>query len=119
MAARSADDGENLPSQKCLIHVNSRAKGSIITFKDKSWEKFTQCCVRWRNIDSQERDIAKESLERIGLSIDTIHSEGLSFESVPKSFGYHRECYQYFCNVRKIQEAEKRKRKNSEDQGTV
>ncbi|XP_071832154.1 uncharacterized protein [Apostichopus japonicus] len=109
MAATPHAENELSP-KFCCMHVVTNTKQSLTPFKIKSWSKFIECQSRWQNLDCFEGEIARRTTQQFGLSLTQTEPN-----VIPGS-GYHRECYQKFCNVRRLQTAESKRRKLQTDE---
>lgn len=82
------------PSMECCMHTKE-IEGPVIKFSEKSWKKFTECLHLWMPLDTAEGK----------LSRNFCRQHDTQSEIIPDTcalFGYHRQCYMDFTNVRRI-----------------
>ena len=64
---RTDEESEISLPKFCCMHANPRVKSKVTVSKDKSWTNFIQCCILWRNVVLDERNIARDSLTSIAV----------------------------------------------------
>lgn len=80
---------------ECCIHAVD-CGDPVISSTDKSRAKITECALKWKNIPTNESEF--------NCATKTI-------ENRESSEGYHRQCYQKFCNTSYISKCESRMNK--------
>ena len=87
-------------NMECCIHVCSSAKSELKLFSSTSWTKFVECAGRWKGLSGIYAE--KASVAWVSLALD---ENSTLKDDVRQRFGYHRECYQRFTDVLKLQSA--------------
>lgn len=114
MASPMATAAVNIQPEFCCMHVYSAERDKITAFKYKSWQKYLQCSARWAKLlGTSESQIAQNSAKLLDIDLDADINVRPNVK-LPTSAGYHRACYQRFCNIGKVKEAEKRKPEETE-----
>ena len=105
--------------EHCIIHLENGGdtKGPIIKFKknksgqNKSWDKIIHSIYRWKGTsrNSKEYEVSLKLIEQFSLYPVYCFNHYLEkCPSVDSNYGYHRECYQRYTNIRRINTAEER-----------
>lgn len=90
----------------CILHIGSGAdKDALQPFTETRWEKFKQCArERLKTADDCDTD----------ADIASRHTDLLdkAFTDVPKSYGFHPDCYRRFIDKKRITSAANRASKS-------
>lgn len=97
------------------MHVCSQTKNNITAFSENSFSKFKRCALRWSVLQCNYSLVAKDAVTKFGLEC----TGNLTDVSDSSLLGYHRECYQRFTDINKLDKAEKNDEKNLSKDGKL
>ena len=103
----------------CIFHVEPTAKTPLKPFRYDSWCRFLKCAQRWRLLDCQEGNVARETETKLGLVLDSYDTENYHADEhlhlpIPAYAKFHAKCYSRFCNITMLAREEKREEKRKE-----
>ena len=110
----SMDTATESQENVCLMHFSTVENDNYQSFSETSWNKFTECVTFWKNFDTEHGEIANKLFitrpellrPRLGNASDIDDIFVLDPPSFPN--GYHRQCYQKFTNVSRIERFKKK-----------
>ena len=123
MAASSGKDGCVADREKTpltcymCIFPGRTSSPSVLPFNDKTWPRFLEYVVKWRNLEGEQAEIARDDISKNAVSVtDTdshtdsdCHSHSDTAESdivslldgdipIPVCAGFHQTCYSRFTD---------------------